>query len=100
MPQVIPPLAEATGGDFEIIPVANSLFGPSVTCAGLLPGAAFRLALAGRRDLDLALLPRESLNDDGLFMDDLTLADLQATVPMPLHPSYDFVDVLARESVP
>jgi putative radical SAM enzyme (TIGR03279 family) len=99
MPQVIPPLAEATGGDFEIIPVANSLFGPSVTCAGLLPGAAFRLALAGRRDLDLALLPRESLNDDGLFMDDLTLADLQATVPMPLHPSYDFVDVLARESV-
>jgi putative radical SAM enzyme (TIGR03279 family) len=99
MPQVIPPLAEATGGDFEIIPVANSLFGPSVTCAGLLPGAAFRLALAGRRDLDLALLPRESLNDDGLFMDDLTLGDLQATVPMPLHPSYDFVDVLARESV-
>lgn len=100
MPQVIPPLAAATGAAFEIIPAANSLFGPSVTCAGLLPGAAFRLALAGRKDLDLALLPRESLNDDGLFMDDLTLADLQATVPMPLHPSYDFVDVLARESVP
>ena len=95
MPQVIPPLAAATGASFEIIPVTNTLFGPSVTCAGLMPGAAFRAALAGRKDLDLALLPRESLNDDGLFMDDLTLADLQATVPMPVHPSYDFADVLA-----
>jgi putative radical SAM enzyme (TIGR03279 family) len=95
MPQVIPPLAVATGAQFEIIPAVNSLFGHSVTCAGLLPGAAFRTALAGRKDLALALLPRESLNDDGFFMDDLTLADLQATIPMPVHPSYDFVDVLA-----
>jgi putative radical SAM enzyme (TIGR03279 family) len=94
MPQVIPPLATATGAQFEVISATNSLFGPSVTCAGLLPGAAFRTALAGRQDLDLVLLPRESLNDDGLFMDDLTLADIQATVPMPLHPSYDFADVL------
>ena len=98
MPQVIGPLSAATGAVFEIVPVTNTLFGPSVTCAGLLPGAAFRAALAGRRDLDLALLPRESLNDEGLFMDDLTLADVQATVPMPLHPSYDFADVLAEES--
>ena len=97
MPQVIPPLAAATGARFEIIPVTNTLFGPSVTCAGLLPGAAFRTALAGRRDLDLALLPRESLNDDGLFMDDLTLADLQATVPVPVRPSYDFTDILGAE---
>jgi putative radical SAM enzyme (TIGR03279 family) len=95
MPQVLPPLAAATGAQFEIIPAVNSLFGSSVTCAGLLPGAAFRTALAGRKDLGLALLPRESLNDDGFFMDDLTLADLQATIPIPVHPSYDFVDVLA-----
>ena len=97
MPQVIPPLTAATGARFEIIPVTNTLFGSSVTCAGLLPGAAFRTALAGRKDLDLALLPRESLNDDGLFMDDLTLADVQATVPIPIRPSYDFADVLAGE---
>ena len=96
MPQVIEPLARATGASFDLIPVVNSLFGPSVTCAGLLPGGAFRLALAGRTDLDLALLPAESLNEDGLFMDDLTLEDVAATVPVPLLPSYDFADVLAE----
>lgn len=94
MPQVLSSLAEATGAHFELIPIVNPLFGPSVTCAGLLPGAAFRLALAGRSDLDLALLPAESLNDDQLFMDDLGLEDVIATVPMDVRSSYHFTDAL------
>jgi NifB/MoaA-like Fe-S oxidoreductase len=94
MPQVLAPLSEATGASFELLPVVNTLFGPSVTCAGLVPGAGFQSALNGRRDLDLALLPRESLNDDGLFMDDLSLSVLRASVKMPVMPSYDFVDAL------
>ena len=48
---------EKTGARFDLIPVVNSLFGASVTTAGLLPGTALHAALAGRRDLDLALLP-------------------------------------------
>jgi len=94
MNQVLAPLGEATGATFDLIPVTNTLFGSSVTCAGLLPGAAFRLALAGRTDLDLALIPGESLNEDQLFMDDLTLADLQATSPVEVRPSYHFTDAL------
>lgn len=94
MEQVLQPLREVTGATFELIPVTNTLFGPSVTCAGLLPGAAFRQALAGRNDLDLALIPGESLNEDQLFMDDLTLADLQATSPVEVRPSYCFTDAL------
>ncbi len=94
LPQVVAPLARLTGAHFELIPVTNTLFGPSVTCAGLVPGAAFQAALAGRTDLDLALLPRESLNDDGLFMDDLSLSVLRASVKLPVLPSYDFVDAL------
>ncbi len=94
MPQVLEPLARVTGAIFHLIPLSNTLFGESVTCAGLLPGAAFRVALAGRRDLDLALLPGECLNDDGLFMDDLSLGDLAATVPVEVRPSRDFVDAL------
>ena len=50
--------------------------------------------LAARRDLDLALLPGEAINDDGLFMDDMSLALLAATVPMELRLSKDFIDVL------
>jgi putative radical SAM enzyme (TIGR03279 family) len=94
MPMVLEPLARATGARFELITVVNSLFGPSVTTAGLLPGTALQTALAGRRDLDLALLPGESINDDGLFMDSMTLSLLSASVPMELRLSKDFVDAL------
>jgi len=94
MPQVLEPLATASGADFELLVLENSLFGSSVTCAGLLPGAAFREALAGRIDLDLALIPREALNDDAIFMDDMTLAQLQSQVAVPVRPSSCFTDAL------
>ena len=94
MPQVLDPLGEVSGAHFELLPLVNSLFGASVSCAGLLPGAAFRAALRERTDLDLALIPAESLNDDGAFMDDLTLEELRASVPVEVRPSYCFTDVL------
>jgi putative radical SAM enzyme (TIGR03279 family) len=94
MPQVLEPLSAVTGATFELMPLSNSLFGESVSCAGLLPGAAFRVALSGRKDLDLALIPGESLNENRLFMDDLTLADIQATSPVEIRPSYHFTDAL------
>jgi putative radical SAM enzyme (TIGR03279 family) len=95
MPMVLGSLAEATGATFELIPVVNSLFGASVTTAGLLPGTAIHQALAGRRDLDLALLPGESVNDDGLLMDSMAVALLAASVPMEIRLSHNFVDALA-----
>ncbi|HWA57096.1 MAG TPA: DUF512 domain-containing protein [Gemmatimonadales bacterium] len=94
MPQVLQPLERITGARFELIPLVNPLFGPAVTCAGLLPGAAFRDALATRTDLDLALIPGESLNDDQLFMDDLTLDALAAASPVEVRPSWCFTDAL------
>jgi len=99
MPQVVEPLARATGAAFEIVVLDNPLFGRSVTTAGLLPGAAFRAALEHRRDLDLALLPAEAVNDDLLFMDDMSLEELAERVPMPLRLSYDFADALAGDPV-
>src|SRR6266513_213636 len=45
MPQVLADVAAPTGGRFELVVVENTLFGPSVTTAGLLPGAAVELAL-------------------------------------------------------
>jgi len=70
------------------------LFGPSVTTAALLPGRAFRDALAGRSDVDLALLPAESVNDAGVFLDDLSLDDVVRHVPAEVRLSYEFVDAL------
>jgi len=94
MPQVLEPLARATGARFELITIENSLFGTSVTTAGLLPGVAFQRALKGRTDLDLVLLPAESINDDGLFMDSMTVDLLGASVPMEVRFSKTFTDAL------
>jgi NifB/MoaA-like Fe-S oxidoreductase len=95
MPQVLAPLAEASGASFELLVLENSLFGPSVTTAGLLPGAAFLAALRDRADLDLALLPAECINDDLLFMDDLEAHALQAELPVTIRFSHHFTDALA-----
>ncbi len=97
LPQVAADLTAATGAHFEILTLENTLFGPSVTTAGLLPGKAVLAALQGRTDLDLVLLPAESVNDDLLFMDDLEAHDLAAQLPVPVRLSYDFVDALAGD---
>lgn len=94
MPQMLASLEQATGATFELLLTENSLFGPTTTVAGLLSGADIRRALGHRTDLDLALIPAEAINDDGLFLDDTPLASIAADVPMPVRPSYDFIDVL------
>jgi len=99
MPQVVSDLTATTGAHFEILALENSLFGPSVNTAGLLPGKAVLAALRDRRDLDLALLPAESVNDDLLFMDDMEAPELAAQLPMPIKLSYDFADALVAEGV-
>ncbi len=99
LPQVVSGLAAATGARFEIVALENTLFGRSVTTAGLLPGAAFLDALRRRPDLDLALLPAEAVNDDLVFMDDMDAHDLAAQLAMPVRLSYDFVDALAGAEV-
>ncbi len=96
MPQVLELLAGVTGAVFDLIPVVNSLFGPSVTTAGLLPGAAILEAVRSRRDLDLVLLPSESLNDNELFIDSMSLTQLQTSSPVEARPSKDFADVIAE----
>ncbi len=94
MPLVLEPLTRVTGAEFELIPVINTLFGPSVTTAGLLPAMAMQQVLKGRRDLDLALLPGESVNEDGLFIDSMSLDLLTRSVPVEIRLSHDFTDVL------
>ncbi|HEX2781635.1 MAG TPA: DUF512 domain-containing protein [Gemmatimonadaceae bacterium] len=97
MPALLDRLAEATGARFELIPMTNSLFGPTVTTAGLLVGADIRRALEGRHDLDMALIPAETINESGVFLDDESFIQLRESLPMPVFPSYDFIDALVPE---
>ncbi len=100
MPPLLDQLAAATGATFELIATENSLFGPTTTTAGLLVGADIRRALAHRTDLDLALIPAESINENGLFLDDSAFVAVREECHMPVYPSYDFIDVLELEGSP
>jgi putative radical SAM enzyme (TIGR03279 family) len=95
MPALAADVARQTGATLEVITAGNSLFGRGVTTAGLLVGADIRRVLSGRSDLDLALIPAESINDDGLFLDDDTFEAVRGDLPVPILASYDFVDALA-----
>jgi len=92
-------LSDVSGARFELIVAENSLFGPTITTAGLLVGRDILSALGDRHDLDIALIPAETINEDSVFLDDFTLAAVRESLPMPIFPSYDFIDVLASEEV-
>lgn len=96
MPELLEKLSHATGASFDLRPMVNSLFGPTVTTAGLLVGADVERALADTSGCDLALIPAEAINEDGIFLDDVVFTELRARIGVPVMPSYDFVDVLAR----
>jgi len=97
MPELLDQLSEATGAEFAMIVMENSLFGPTTTTAGLLVGADILRALGDRDDLDLALIPAESINDNGLFLDEASFIGVREQLRMPVYPSYDFIDVLVQE---
>jgi hypothetical protein len=88
-------LSAVSGAQFELIVTENSLFGPTITTAGLLVGKDILGALANRHDLDIALIPAETINEDSVFLDDYTLENVRAALPIPVFPSYDFIDVLS-----
>jgi NifB/MoaA-like Fe-S oxidoreductase len=99
MEPLLEKLSEASGAEFKLIVAENSLFGPTITTAGLLVGKDILTALGDRHDLDIALIPAETINEDGVFLDDYTLEAVRQSLPMPIFPSYDFIDVLESESI-
>ncbi|MDQ6717114.1 MAG: DUF512 domain-containing protein [Gemmatimonadota bacterium] len=97
MPPILEDLSRVTGAEFEMIVTENSLFGPTITTAGLLVGADILRALENRTDLDFALIPAETINDDSVLLDDHTLQAVRSRISFPIFPSYDFIDVLETE---
>jgi putative radical SAM enzyme (TIGR03279 family) len=98
MPALLEKLRAVTGAQFELIVAENSLFGSTITTAGLLVGRDIMTALSNRDDLDIALIPAETINEDRIFLDDFTLDAVRDSLPMPIFPSYDFIDVLESEA--
>jgi putative radical SAM enzyme (TIGR03279 family) len=94
---VVPRLAAIRGLTVRLEVIPNSLFGRSVTVAGLLSGKCLYSSLAGRDCGNLLLLPPDILNADGLLLDDETLPRVEERLGVPVM-AYDgrWDDVIAR----
>jgi putative radical SAM enzyme (TIGR03279 family) len=91
-------LTGATGASIEVVEVANEFFGPTVSVAGLLAGSDFLRALEpGTRAGDVVLFSGEALNADGLFIDSMPLATLEASLsPARVLSGHSVPELLGR----
>lgn len=72
----------------EVVEVPNRFMGRSITVAGLLAGQDFLAALSGRPLGDFVIIPNEAISRaQGIFVDDLTPADLARRLETPVYPS-------------
>jgi putative radical SAM enzyme (TIGR03279 family) len=65
------------GTYFKLHPVINKFYGPSITVSGLLVGEDIYETLKDEKTGDYIILPPGCLNDDGLFLDDWPLPQLE-----------------------
>lgn len=95
--RLIADIEVATEARFQTVVLENSLYGPSVTSAGLLSGADHANGLERAEPFDLALFSALALNEHGKFLDDLTLTELRSQFPdRRIEPSYDLIDTLTN----
>lgn len=74
--QLLETLRVKKGLSYELIACENLTFGKSVTVTGLLCGKDFAAALEKSQGKGPVLIPPNSLNRSGAFLDDMTPADL------------------------
>jgi putative radical SAM enzyme (TIGR03279 family) len=79
---------ERLGMDLKVVAVQSRFWGPGIGVAGLLTGSDFISALRGKVHGDFVVLPSESMiGDDYLFLDDLTLKDVERELGVEVVPS-------------
>ena len=82
------------GMDLRVVAVESGFWGKGIGVAGLLTGGDFIRALKGKVHGDFVVLPSESMiGDDYLFLDDLTIKDVERELGVEVIPSgYDAGD--------
>ncbi len=86
--------ARACGADIRVYGVKNQTFGGGVTVAGLLAGRDFLEALRDKPLGKRLLIPAAALRDDNVFLDDITLDELSATLGVPVKPAADAFELV------
>jgi putative radical SAM enzyme (TIGR03279 family) len=93
------------GMDLKTVCVESRFWGAGIGVAGLLTGSDFISALKGNVHGDFVVLPSESMiGDDYLFLDDLTIKDVERELGVEVVPSgydaRDFVREMVRRGCP
>lgn len=76
--------------------VKNFTFGGGVTVAGLLGGRDYLAALSGKELGEALLISADSLRE-GVFLDDMALGELEASLGVKIFPvadGYEFADII------
>ena len=82
---LVAPLNRIENLEADLVVVTNDFFGHGVTVSGLLAGQDIVRSLQDRNLGDMVYLPPNVLNDDGLFLDDMTLETVTAAVGVPVR---------------
>ena len=89
--------------DLQTVAVESLFWGSGINVAGLLTGSDFISSLKGRVHGDFVMLPSEAMiGDDGLFLDDMKLADVEAELGVRVvgsgYTAAEFLAVLRSEA--
>ncbi|MGD9488853.1 MAG: DUF512 domain-containing protein [Calditrichaceae bacterium] len=82
---IIDPLRKIENLEINLVPVVNKFYGPTIQISGLLVAQDIYARLKDEDLGDFVLLPPRVLNEDGLFLDDWTVDDLQQKLGVPCH---------------
>jgi putative radical SAM enzyme (TIGR03279 family) len=73
------------GVNIKLLPVMNRFWGDMVTVSGLLTGRdILAVAQRARREFDIAVLPPNCVNHEGLFLDDMSLDEFRGRLKRPV----------------
>ena len=72
--------------DVDVIAVKNGLFGGKVTVSGLLGGKDLENALRGKQAERLLITASMLKADEDVFLDDISLCELEGKIGMRIHP--------------
>ncbi len=70
-------LVNKVSDNIKVIPITNEFFGESITVAGLITGQDIIKQLSGKELGKQLLIPSTMLNFDEIFLDDLTIQDVE-----------------------
>ena len=98
---VLARLRQVQGASVRQITAKNQLFGPSVTVAGLLAGKDILKAIERKRLGSVLVIPANALKEDeGIFLDNLKLADVEAAAGVPIRTVNSFSDLVGLLKTP